>query len=540
MKSNVGGPRPQGRSPRAVTSHLRKVAGTACAGALVAAVVSAQAPPTPVAVVPTTAGADEADPAVQADASLSTVDLLRRGAASSDELARAATLGGRGLLQVGDRARALGGDDASEIPATALAAYQRAAAVIDEAMPGCKLPWELVAALGRVESDHGRYGGSRLAGNGVARPPIVGVALNGSKGTRRVADSDAGLLDGDKRLDRAVGPMQFLPSTWSVVGVDADGDGQRNPQDIDDAALAAGVYLCGAGDSLKSDQGRRAAVLSYNNSQEYADTVLSLMRAYMSADAATYSSPAGSVIAVGTTSGTEAASLLPGAGTSPLATPGPFREQADEVESTIRTIRFGTSGDTEGGPARSGTDIVKIDLDRDPEIVTVPSSGGTGNGGTGHGGNGNGGGIDVPTDPTEPQDPADEPTDGPTQPPTDGPTEEPTSPTEEPAVAPTEEPASPTEEPTVAPTQEPTVAPTEEPTVAPTEEPTETPAPSLGVLLPVAGQVPTAAQVPLCGVASEQELCVDPATEDVYAWGALLGKIDAIDIPAWTGAATTS
>ena len=46
--------------------------------------------------------------------------------------------------------------------------------------------------------------------------------------------------------DRAVGPMQFIPSTWSVIGVDGDNDGKRNPQDIDDAALATAVYLCSA------------------------------------------------------------------------------------------------------------------------------------------------------------------------------------------------------------------------------------------------------------------------------------------------------
>ena len=537
MKSKAGGPRPQGRSPRAVTNHLRKVAGTACAGALVAAVVSSQTPPAPVEVVPTTAGADEAADVEQAvGGSVSPLDLITRGKASSDELARAATLGGRGLLQLGDKARALGGDDASEIPATALAAYQRAAAVIDEAMPGCKLPWELVAALGRVESDHGRYGGSRLSKKGVAAPPIIGVALNGKKGTKRVADSDAGLLDGDKRLDRAVGPMQFLPSTWSVVGVDADGDGQRNPQDIDDAALAAGVYLCGAGDSLKSDQGRRAAVLSYNNSQQYADTVLSLMRAYMAADSATYSSPAGTVIPMGTTGGPSVvASQLPGTGTSPLAQAGDMRNKADKLEASISTVRSGAD-DTEGGP-RKGSD------DRDSDFVFVPTpthevtheGGGNGgghghggNGGNGHGGNGNGngggnggGGTDEPTDPTDtPTDPTDTPTDGPA----DTPTEEPTD--------------GPSDAPSDAPSEGPTDAPSEEPTQQPTAESTETPAPALGVLLPVVGEVPTAAQIPLCGVPSEQELCVDPTTYDVYAWGALLGKLDSVEIPVWTGATT--
>ena len=68
--------------------------------------------------------------------------------------------------------------------------------------------------------------------------------------------------------------MQFIPSTWSVVGVDADGDGERNPQDIDDAALGTAVYLCSGSDDLGTDAGRAAAVYRYNHSQSYVDLVL--------------------------------------------------------------------------------------------------------------------------------------------------------------------------------------------------------------------------------------------------------------------------
>ena len=128
--------------------------------------------------------------------------------------------------------------DPAPIPAAALAAYQRAAVVIGAADESCHLAWPLVAAIGKVESDHGRTGASSLGVDGVARPAIVGIRLDGRQGTARISDSDAGRYDGDKAFDRAVGPMQFIPTTWSVVGVDADGDGVRNPQDVDDAALA--------------------------------------------------------------------------------------------------------------------------------------------------------------------------------------------------------------------------------------------------------------------------------------------------------------
>ena len=170
---------------------------------------------------------------------------------------------------------------ANGIPSAALTAYQRAQTVINAADTACHLPWQLVAAIGRVESDHGRVDGSRLDSSGLASPAIHGIPLDGSRGTARIDDTDAGLLDGDVRFDRAVGPMQFIPSTWSVVGVDADGDAERNPQDIDDASLATAVYLCSGDDDLATDAGRRSSVFRYNHSQAYVDLVLAFYDAYV-------------------------------------------------------------------------------------------------------------------------------------------------------------------------------------------------------------------------------------------------------------------
>jgi len=170
------------------------------------------------------------------------------------------------------------------IPDAAIGAYQRAERVINAADKSCNLPWHVVAAIGRVESDHGRYGGNTLGTDGIARPGIYGIPLNGRHHTAVIRDTDAGQWDRDEVYDRAVGPMQIIPGTWSTVGVDADGDSERNPQDIDDAALAAAVYLCSGSDDLSTDSGLRAAVLRYNHSQSYVDLVLSLMRAYQSGD----------------------------------------------------------------------------------------------------------------------------------------------------------------------------------------------------------------------------------------------------------------
>jgi len=173
---------------------------------------------------------------------------------------------------------------ASGIPSAALAAYQRAETVINAADKSCNLPWQLVAAIGRVESDHGRFGGNVLDQDGVATPGIYGIALNGKNDTQRITDTDAGQYDSDTRFDRAVGPMQFIPSTWSVVGVDGDNDGKRDPQDIDDAALATAVYLCSGDDDLSTTAGQETAVFRYNHSNEYVDLVLSIMEAYSRGD----------------------------------------------------------------------------------------------------------------------------------------------------------------------------------------------------------------------------------------------------------------
>jgi len=186
-------------------------------------------------------------------------------------------------------ARIVAASSLNGIPSAALAAYQRAETVINSADKACHIPWQLIAAIGRVESDHGRYGGNTLGVDGVSRPGIYGIPLDGTHGTAEISDTDAGQYDNDAVWDRAVGPMQFIPSTWSVVGVDADGDAKRNPQDIDDAALAAAVYLCsgpntGSGANLSTRAGRRKSVFRYNHSDEYVDLVLSVMDRYLRGD----------------------------------------------------------------------------------------------------------------------------------------------------------------------------------------------------------------------------------------------------------------
>ncbi len=298
-------------------------------------------------------------------------------------------------IRSGSADRIAASSSTNGIPDAALAAYQRAAQVIDTADKGCNVDWTLIAAIGRVESDHGRYGGNTLSDKGVSTPGIYGIPLDGSSGTAEISDTDAGELDDDPVFDRAVGPMQFIPSTWSVVGVDGDGDGVRNPQDIDDAALATAVYLCSGTEDLSTTQGLRTAVYRYNHSQEYVDLVLAIMKAYAEGD---YSSvPNGSASP---------------ATFSPVAT-GPRAEGRPGRPADRPGPKGGTSGGSTSGGGQGGSGTGSTPTGGSTPTAPAPSGGTGGTGGGSTGGDGGGGGS-IPTDDptarsTEPIDPVTEP-----------------------------------------------------------------------------------------------------------------------------------
>jgi hypothetical protein len=173
------------------------------------------------------------------------------------------------------------------------------------------------------------------------------------------------------------------------VGVDADGDGVRNPQDIDDAALGTAVYLCSGSDDLGTDAGRRAAVYRYNHSQSYVDLVLRIMDAYMQGDFT--SVPNGTVLAG------ELTKMPP-----PLHVPGtPAHHQQQQItepptsHSTDDTVNAPTTDNGGGHTTGGGT----------------TGGGTTGGGGNGGGGGGNGGihtgGVTLPPLPSTSLPPVD-------------------------------------------------------------------------------------------------------------------------------------
>lgn len=174
----------------------------------------------------------------------------------------------------------------TQVPARSLVAYANAEIVTKQTDPACGITWTTLAGVGRVESHHGRYNGTRIGADGVVSPPIIGVPLDGSPGVKAVPDTDGGRLDGDTQWDRAVGAMQFLPTTWARWGVRASGDGAApDPQNIDDAALSAATYLCARGGDLASAEGWWRAVLAYNQSVTYGRDVFSGADAYAKAAA---------------------------------------------------------------------------------------------------------------------------------------------------------------------------------------------------------------------------------------------------------------
>ena len=104
------------------------------------------------------------------------------------------------------------------------------------------LPWTVLAAIGTIESDNGANPGVSSAG--------------------------------------AVGPMQFLPSTFAEYAVDGDGDGRADIDDPADAVYSAARMLCSDGSAA---DGWRGAVFAYNHAGWYVDAVEDLAARYAAA-----------------------------------------------------------------------------------------------------------------------------------------------------------------------------------------------------------------------------------------------------------------
>lgn len=161
--------------------------------------------------------------------------------------------------------------DATGIPSRVLRAYAGAEIAFTQSGGGCQVDWSTLAGLGFVESRHGTLHGGHIDAHGYQTPHMFGIPLDGSR-SAAVPDTDGGVIDGDDEWDRAMGPMQFIPGTWAYLGADGNRDGESDPQQIDDAVLAAARHLCHGG-TLADDAEWVDAVWSYNRSLDYNNQV---------------------------------------------------------------------------------------------------------------------------------------------------------------------------------------------------------------------------------------------------------------------------
>lgn len=216
-----------------------------------------------------------------------------------------------------------GASNIDDIPQVALEAYNAAAT-------GTGVPWSVLAAIGKVESNHGRFRGSAPRDNGDVVPYIIGIALDGSRGTRAILDTDGGRFDRDPLFDRAVGPMQFIPSTWATAGRDGNFDGVLDPHNLYDAALAAAHYLKRGGAPGRM----REALFSYNSAEWYVTKVLDQAAAYE---------------ALAASGGTRPVDAP--ADTQVDTVPAPIAPDAPSVGGTVGDVTGGGGSDTVGATA---------------------------------------------------------------------------------------------------------------------------------------------------------------------------------------------
>ncbi|MGK5444716.1 lytic murein transglycosylase [Micromonospora sp. URMC 105] len=280
--------RPSGRLTLPGVFLVALVAATAVVGAVV--VPSAVRAPKPVAVDGTEGGAVVV-PAPGALPGATAVPVLPGGTALPG-LPTATTLPG-GVPPTGQVGAPATGRPADAlatwaqttgarvgISPVAMQAYGYAELVLAETNRSCQLSWTTLAAIGYVESRHGQANGAGLQSTGRAEPEIIGDPLDGQGGRMRITDTDRGLFDRDTVYDRAIGPMQFIPTTWQEIGADADNDGRKDPHDLDDAALAAGRYLCKGGRNMTIPGDWWGAILSYNDVRRYAQDVFDRANQY--------------------------------------------------------------------------------------------------------------------------------------------------------------------------------------------------------------------------------------------------------------------
>ena len=169
---------------------------------------------------------------------------------------------------------------AAGIPAPAMQAYAAAELTLRKEQPGCHLSWNTLAGIGWIESQHGSLGDRTIGADGRSSTPIIGPALDGKQFAAIRSTPASAAWHGDDTWEHAVGPLQFIASTWKKWAADGDGDGASDPMDLDDAALSAGRYLCADAHDLSTGPGWSSAIHSYNHDNQYVLDVLAAANSY--------------------------------------------------------------------------------------------------------------------------------------------------------------------------------------------------------------------------------------------------------------------
>lgn len=208
------------------------------------------------------------------------------------------------------------------IPERVLASYRSAEAALARDAPECRVPWWLLAGIGKVETNHAA--GGQVDASGTTTSRIVGPRLDGTAvGGRVTRDTDDGELDGDLTFDRGVGPMLIVPQTWAGIGRDGNGDGVADVSNADDAAVSVGTVLCSAGTDLMTRQGLAAGLVEFDDTATFPGEVLPWAVHYRTAvPAATPSStPSGTSTGTATTIADPSTGAAPGKDSPASGTP---------------------------------------------------------------------------------------------------------------------------------------------------------------------------------------------------------------------------
>ena len=218
----------------------------------------------------------------------------------------------------------------------------------------------LLAAIGQIES--GSAGGRKIGSDHLVQPGIFGPLLDGGP-FAVIRDTVGGRYDGDSEWDRAVGPMQFIPSTWATSGVDGDGDKKADPQNVYDAAHSAAGYLCNHGRDLSKQSDLRAAIWAYNQSTEYVAAVLEWLGYFRGKGLEAIGSVGFKVGSGGRASelkpvaATKTATKTAGKTAKPRTTAAskPSKTTAGSTPDPVTTTPSSTTGSTTGSTTATGT-----------------------------------------------------------------------------------------------------------------------------------------------------------------------------------------